>query len=184
MYAFEDAIFERLLDALKIGDRVVVTSHLFYEFKTNSERVALAYQLLEEENLLPTCNYACGKSREVAADLRNEGNKSFQKKKDIDALQFYNKSLAAAPFKSKEYALAIANRSAVNWSLGFFEACICDIELAFQNGYPNELRMKLLERRAKCFLRLGNRTDAEKALEVRFVLFLLNSFQITEIYCT
>ena len=171
MYKFEDDIFERLLDALKIGDRVVVTSHLFYEFKTNSERVALAYQLLEEENLLPTVDYEGGKSCKLAADLRSEGNKAFQKKKDIAALQFYNQSLAAAPLNSKEYALAIANRSAVNWSLGFFSACLRDIDLAFQNGYPNELRLKLLERRVKCFLRLAKRPDAEKAIDVSSVCF-------------
>lgn len=165
MYLFEDTIFERLLDALKVGDRVVVTSHLFYEFKTNTERVALAYQLLEEENLLPILESGNKKSQKLASELRNEGNKAFQKKNDLLALHLYNRSLSAAPVHSKEYALAIGNRSAVNWSLGFFDACLSDIDLALQNGYPNEQHSKLLERRVKCFLQLGMEAEAELALK-------------------
>ncbi|KAE8749514.1 hypothetical protein FOCC_FOCC003780 [Frankliniella occidentalis] len=165
MYLFEDTIFERLLDALKVGDRVVVTSHLFYEFKTNSERVALAYQLLEEENLLPSLENTSEKSQKLATDLRNEGNKAFQQRKDLLAMQYYNRSLAAAPLKSKELSLAIGNRSAVNWALGFYQACLCDIKQAFQSGYPEELRFKLLERKMKCCLQLGMKIDAESTLK-------------------
>ncbi|XP_034245426.1 SET and MYND domain-containing protein 4-like [Thrips palmi] len=165
MYLFEDTIFERLLDALKVGDRVVVTSHLFYEFKTNTERVALAYQLLEEENLLPILESGGTKSPKLSTDLRNEGNKAFQKKNDLLALHLYNRSLCAAPVYSKEYALAIGNRSAVNLSLGFFNACLSDIELAHQSSYPNELRVKLLERQVKCFIQLDMVTEAEAALK-------------------
>lgn len=166
MYLFEDTIFERLLDALKVGDRVVVTSHLFYEFKTNTERVALAYQLLEEENLLPNLDSGNQKSQKLSTDLRNEGNKAFQKKNDLLALHLYNRSLSAAPLQSKEYALAIGNRSAVNWSLGFFHACLRDIDLALQNGYPNDLRTKLFERQVKCYLQLGMESEAQAALKV------------------
>ncbi|KAK3911325.1 Annexin B9 [Frankliniella fusca] len=165
MYLFDDTIFERLLDALKVGDRVVVTSHLFFEYKTNSERVALAYQLLEEENLLPTLEKSSGKSHKISEDLRKEGNRAFQKVQNLLAMQYYNRSLAAAPLNSKEYSLAIGNRSAVNWALGFYEACLCDIKQAFQTGYPEELRYKLLERQVKCCLNLGRKIEAASALK-------------------
>ncbi|KAJ1521221.1 hypothetical protein ONE63_002907 [Megalurothrips usitatus] len=166
MYLFEDIIFERLLDALKVGDRVVVTSHLFYEFKTDSERVALAHQLLDEENLLPENESIAIKCHKLSSDLRNEGNKAFQKKKDLVALQLYNRSLAAAPLNSKEYSLAIGNRSAVNWSLGFIDACLSDIDQALQSGYPNELKYKLIERQVKCYIKLGMKADAEKIIKM------------------
>lgn len=165
MHLFEDTIFERLLDALRIGDRVLVTSHLFFDFKTNSERAALAYQLLEEENLLPCLEKLPQKSQKVACDLRSEGNKAFQKKNDLAALKFYNRSLAAAPFGSKEFVLAIGNRSAVNFSMGLYKACLNDIDLALQNGYPEELKVKLLERRAKCYIHLCLETEADKAIK-------------------
>lgn len=169
MYLFEDTIFERLLDALRVGDRVLVTSHLFFDFKTNSERVALAYQLLEEENLLPHLEQVARKSSKLSSDLRNEGNRLFQKKKDLAALQFYNRSLAAAPIDSREFSLAIGNRSAVNCSLGFYNACLSDISYALESGYPVELQQKLLERQTKCFIQLGMKSESDIAINVSLV---------------
>ena len=46
-------------------------------------------------------------------------------------------------------ALALANRSAVLFSLKAFHSALDDIKLAMESGYPEELHFKLLERKAK-----------------------------------
>lgn len=51
--------------------------------------------------------------------------------------------------KSKDLAIALANRSAVLFSLKAYHLSLDDIKLAFDSGYPEELHFKLLERKAK-----------------------------------
>ena len=66
--------------------------------------------------------------------------------------------------KSKELAVALANRSAVLVSLKAYHLALDDIKLAFEMGYPEELRFKLLERKAK-ILMLGKQfSDAQAGL--------------------
>ena len=75
--------------------------------------------------------------------------------------------------KSRELSVALANRSAVLVSLKAYHLALDDIRLAFEMGYPDELRFKLLERKAK-ILMLGKQfSDAQdtykellKALDV------------------
>ncbi len=51
--------------------------------------------------------------------------------------------------QSKDLSVALANRSAVLFSLKAFNLALDDIRVALESGYPKELRFKLLERRAK-----------------------------------
>ena len=63
--------------------------------------------------------------------------------------------------KSRELSVALANRSAVLVSLKAYHLALDDIRLAFEMGYPDELRFKLLERKAK-ILMLGKQfSDAQ-----------------------
>ena len=55
-------------------------------------------------------------------------------------------------------------RSACFYYLGDIESCLQDIELALSCGYPEQLRYKLHERRAKCHLLLGQFDLAKTAL--------------------
>ena len=54
--------------------------------------------------------------------------------------------------KSKELSVALANRSAVLFSLKAYHLALDDIKLAFKSGYPEELHFKLLERKAKILM--------------------------------
>ena len=85
---------------------------------------------------------------------REYGNKSYKEGKDLDALYLYTQAVIAAPvdettLQSRDLAVALANRSAVLFSLKAFNLALDDIRLALESGYPSELRYKLLERKVR-----------------------------------
>ena len=61
---------------------------------------------------------------------------------------------------SKELAIALANRSAVLFSLKAYHLALDDIKLAFECGYPEELHFKLLDRKAKILMFFKQFVDA------------------------
>lgn len=61
------------------------------------------------------------KSANESAKYRSEGNKAYCEKNDEEALKIYNLSVSAAPYESTEFALALANRSAVLMRLKYYE---------------------------------------------------------------
>lgn len=71
----------------------------------------------------------------------------------------YNKAISFAAEKST-LALAYANRSAVLFQKNEFKACYRDIERAVKCGYPSNLVHKLVDRKAKCQMKLGSFSDA------------------------
>ncbi len=62
--------------------------------------------------------------------------------------------------RSRDLALALANRSAVLFSLKAFNLALDDIKLALESGYPDELAFKLLDRRAKIETHFRQFSDA------------------------
>ena len=106
------------------------------------------------------------------------GNKAYEEGKDIDALYLYTQAVVAAPCdpltgRSRDLSVALANRSAVLFSLKAFHLALDDVRLALESGYPDELRFKLLERRAKIETHFRQFSDARdtykeliKALDV------------------
>ncbi len=56
--------------------------------------------------------------------------------------------------------MALANRSAVLFSLKAYHLALDDIRLAFESGYPEELHFKLLERKAKILMFFRQFEDA------------------------
>lgn len=86
----------------------------------------------------------------ATADMyRNEGNGFFQRSKFYEALVSYNKSLCHAMPKSDQLGLAYANRSAVYLELKQFGKCLENIQLARDNKYPNETKLKKREMKCK-----------------------------------
>lgn len=63
---------------------------------------------------------------------------------------------------SKELTLALANRSAALFHLKRYEEAIRDIDCSLKFGYPRESRYKLYERRARAWLQLGRRQEANR----------------------
>lgn len=184
-----DEIFQQLCDCLRVNRRVESVSELFAKQTNDSDRVEIATQLLKEHNLLLTCRRFLredGKSVTRSIDLRNSGNKAFQKKDDRTALMLYTQSIATAPLPStskvsekemhteltengnnctsEALALALANRSAVLFSMGDYEACLRDVRQALKYNYPNKLLYKLFERRGRCLQALGRIEEAVENL--------------------
>ncbi|KAB0792976.1 hypothetical protein PPYR_12596 [Photinus pyralis] len=138
-------IFERLSRHLAL-DGGVRNSREFAELNRNSERVQFARALLERFDLMPRCEVGA-KSRKMADELREAGNRLFKFKSNALALEKYTQSVAYAPKDSEQLALAFANRSAVLYELKLYQECLRDITQAFSSNYPQHLHHKLLKRR-------------------------------------
>nr|XP_018907929.1 PREDICTED: SET and MYND domain-containing protein 4 [Bemisia tabaci] len=149
-----DIIYGNLMHALDKSDRIRSISKVFSECSCDEKRVELVFNILQE-NVLPLTIHQRGKSTEESVRLRNVGNSAFKQKKLSAALKLYSQSVAVAPNDSAELALAYANRSAVLFMLKSYELCVVDINRAIACNYPDHLKYKLYERKAKCFLHNG-----------------------------
>ncbi|XP_001865735.2 SET and MYND domain-containing protein 4 [Culex quinquefasciatus] len=104
-----------------------------------------------------------GKSLERSLDLKNLGNKSFQKESWNEALAYYNLCYMATPESNEsEKAIILANRSAALYHMEKYDLALKDIQRAIRLQYPKELMYKLTERKARCYL---GKKDHVKALE-------------------
>lgn len=90
------------------------------------------------------------KSNSAADELRIAGNREYKVRRYREALTFYNKSICNAVPGSREFSLAVANRSAVYMEIDEFELCLENIKLAVDCGYPEAKIDTLVERQEKC----------------------------------
>ena len=73
-------------------------------------------------------------------------------------------STISSSTNSRTFSLAAANRSLALVRLDKHEAALEDIEVSLESGYPEPNRYKLLERKGRCHLKLGQYRQAEQAL--------------------
>ena len=66
---------------------------------------------------------------------------------------------------SRSFSLSAANRSLALVRLDRHQAALEDIELALESGYPEQNRYKLLERKGKCLIQLGQYRQAEQCFK-------------------
>lgn len=99
-----------------------------------------------------------------ATRYREEGNLAYKQKDLNEALLKYNLSLQYSPL-DENLALAYANRSAIFFQKRLFPQCLSDIELALKNGYPDNLKLKLYERKAECYANTGRLKEAIEFIE-------------------
>lgn len=85
------------------------------------------------------------KYEDAALLLREMGNKEYENNCFLNAMKFYNKSVAYAPLGSETLALAYGNRSAVCYQMGRYKDCLKNITLA-KEFFPMKGREKLIER--------------------------------------
>ncbi|XP_037877624.1 SET and MYND domain-containing protein 4 [Bombyx mori] len=104
------------------------------------------------------------KCDEIALLWRQKGNDKFRSNNIEASYSYYSKSVTYANQTGPMYPLALANRSAALLRLKRNEDCLSDIKLAISNGYPSELRHKLLLRRADCLIELCRTVAAREAL--------------------
>ncbi|KAG9351621.1 hypothetical protein JZ751_022872 [Albula glossodonta] len=62
----------------------------------------------------------------------------------------------------EELSLCLANRSAALFHLCLYQECLQDISWALDQGYPIHLQQKLLNRRAQCLNRLGQKKQGKE----------------------
>ncbi|XP_064603085.1 SET and MYND domain-containing protein 4-like [Liolophura sinensis] len=155
--------FTQLCQELQDGGDHVTLSEKFGKLKNNEERIKFAYGLPAFQRYFEVPAKSEAKSTEESNLLRSTGNDLFKKKRYQIALHYYTKSILFAPFQSKELSLAFANRSAVLYHIRMYRLCLEDIAASLKYGYPDELRYKLLDRKARCCFCLGRTEEATTA---------------------
>ncbi|XP_069800694.1 SET and MYND domain-containing protein 4 [Dendropsophus ebraccatus] len=110
----------------------------------------------EEEEVLERLSrhLSVGKEPRAVLFYKEEGNKRFGRKQYTAAAVLYSKAISHGSPGTEEMAVCFANRSAALFHLGHFAACLEDIERAQENGYPERLQSKILQRQADCLQKL------------------------------
>lgn len=149
--------FDSISSILKQSGNLKEISTQFGLLRSDEERVSFGLSLACVHNVITVKPCFKPKSALESVQLRNEGNKLFQKKCYHEALEVYSCSVLNAPIVShgSELSLALANRSAVLFHLREHRQCLEDIQQALSHGYPCELSYKLLDRQGKCLFVLG-----------------------------
>ena len=143
----------------------------FSELKTNFERFKYVWNyennLLSKEytefidsKIIEINNSAETKDLEKAVKNREEGNILYKKNLLNEALVKYNLSLRYCPIDDNSIALAYSNRSAVFFGLKKYQLCLNDIEKAFIHNYPANSRLRLVDRKIECLLKLKKSCEA------------------------
>ncbi|XP_059478886.1 SET and MYND domain-containing protein 4-like [Neocloeon triangulifer] len=153
-------IFANICSRLKSTGEVESTSKQFGALSTDYERYNFVEPLLNDfvpPHSLPGC---AEKSEIKASSLREAGNEKFRRKLDLEALDFYTKSILFAPADSKMLALGYGNRSAVLKSLKKYHDCLADIDRALNLNFPESLAFKILIRKGECLINIGQQEEA------------------------
>ncbi|UJR26818.1 hypothetical protein I4U23_008131 [Adineta vaga] len=99
------------------------------------------------------------KNATTAISFRKKGNDYFVNKNLSRAAWCYRASIALSTANSSDMALSYGNLSAVLFELNHYHESIRAIQLA-NDFYPNELKFKLVFRRAACYHKLN---DSERS---------------------
>ncbi|XP_012270289.1 SET and MYND domain-containing protein 4 [Orussus abietinus] len=131
----------------------------FKTFTTDEQRIIYTFNLIQELGIRPESTYF-KKDAAYSRFVREVGNEVFTAGpadglRYMTALKAYSESIAFAPLRSKELALAYANRSAVLLRFKKYKECLGDIDRALSLDYPDNLKRKLLLRKRMCRKALG-----------------------------
>ncbi|XP_019874843.2 SET and MYND domain-containing protein 4 [Aethina tumida] len=144
MVEVQQALLRHLIEAQKVKD----VSQQFSVLDSNHERVNFVLELVEQYQLFPQF-VADEKNEEASNKLRQKGNEMYKLHFYKQAIEFYTQSIAMAEEKTEAFAVALANRSAVLFEIKLYAECIQDINIALENGYPENLKSKILQRKEK-----------------------------------
>lgn len=110
------------------------------------------------------------KNELISIDIRKVGNDFFGRRDWAKATVMYNQSLRFSRLGSENISLAYANRSSCFFQEKSYGACLIDIKLAKEAGYPQHLIPKLDKRRADCLNAVKERSMKENLVERRMKL--------------
>lgn len=96
----------------------------------------------------------------------------------FDNISYRRKKLDTQSIVSSDLSVILANRSAALYHMGQHERSLDDIREAIRLKYPEELRYKIEERRARCFLAL--KMNAKAIDYFRIALKSLDQAKITD----
>ncbi|CAH1366474.1 unnamed protein product [Tenebrio molitor] len=152
IYSMEDVvnIFTILMENLLKNSRFKPSTHFkkFGELKTNLDRMNFVFRDMEKCKTHPPFKKD-KKDDTVAIKNRERGNIFFKSANYREALDCYTISILTAE-SNEILALAYANRSAALSKLDLLKECLTDIDRAFQHGYPDNLKQKLIARQKYC----------------------------------
>ncbi|OCT94067.1 SET and MYND domain-containing protein 4 [Xenopus laevis] len=119
-------------------------------------QACLSHFRQDEEQLIERlcCNLTVAKDPNAVQFFKEEGNKRFAEKQFATAAGLYSKAITHAKSGSEAMAICFANRSAALFHLGQYSVCLEDIKRAQDQGYPERLRNKILQRKTECFQKL------------------------------
>ena len=156
---------------------------MFSKLETDEERVMYCTMLHRMDHMIVKPVFKT-KNAELAKTKRAEGNEAFQKKRYKQAMMLYTMSVMKSPHNGSKpdesLSYAVANRSACFYYLGDMESCLKDIDYAISSGYPDQLKYKLHERKAKCYILLEKYDSAKTALNVAKKSFENNKAKLEE----
>lgn len=148
-----------LINLIKSSNKSVEMTNKFYLMKSDKDRVVSILSMMDTFGVIPKAKSKV-KNAETSIKIRNETNRMFILCKNVDDFvkvwEMYSKSIAIAPNKSEELALAYGNRSAVLIRLRKYRECIEDIDRALELNCPINLKGKLYCRKLECLQRISS----------------------------
>lgn len=151
--------FEALCHSLRAKTSAEELS-AFSQEKNRVARFELFDKILITDKVSSFLSIEYGKNLSSAVEHKNNGNTEFKAERFDAALDSYNYSYLLTPGKSRECAVILGNRSACLFHLKEYRAAIRDIDEAEVHFDPCTVH-KLIQRKAKCYVELG---EPDKAL--------------------
>lgn len=103
------------------------------------------------------------KNEDLASILKKNGNEAYLKKKNIKAMEYYNKAILVCP--ESTISLLYGNRSAVLFEQKLWKDCTRDIDVAISCGFPVEKVWKLYRRKGEVMLKLHQVEDSKSCFK-------------------
>lgn len=144
-------LHEELIKKLTIHDDILQVSLKFCKITDSAEKIKYALSYLKPYNLMKDFKHSKSKNETLSLELRQTGNNFYTaKRKNYEALHYYNQSICFAENDSENLGVGYSNRSAVYFELKDYEKSLKNINLAKNYNLPMKLKTKLKIRENIC----------------------------------
>lgn len=166
-------LHEELVKKLTIHDDILQVSLKFCKITDPAEKIKYALSYLKPYNLMKDFRDSRIKNDTLSVKLRQTGNDFYTtKRKNFEALHYYNQSICFADTNSENVGIGYSNRSAVYFELKDYEKSLKNINLARCYDLPAKLKTKLKIRENICVdilekLKLNSTKSHEKKFQIK-----------------